>query len=574
MKLRSDILLAFFYATARAADPALYDAVIVGGGPAGFVLASRLSENPNFKVLLLENGPDTYTNETITTPRYAGRLQGTRYSWNFTSLPQASLDGVAPLLHQGNGFGGGTAINIMSYCRGSSSVFDEWADIAGIDGLRWENLVGEFRKSTNLFVPSDRDYEQVIDRTSFGNDHVNISYQTTQQRVPIDESFVNTWVSNGAKDVDLTSGDGIGMMIGGPYSINPINATRSYALPAYGFELAHRPNVQLLHSSRVTRINFEGTKAVGVEYVDLSSNSPRSVRSNETILSAGAINSPRLLLLSGVGPKDHLEDLQIPVVVDSPEVGSNFFDHHYIITMFNATPDIITSQQLGDPVQHASFLAEYKENATGPLSTPGAASFFTERLSDEVLDSLGVDVSFPKSLPKDRPHLLFQYTSAAMLPAPDNSNTVSAFAALVQPEASGFIRLNSSDWHDNPLLETNYFGSEADKAIALYGYKRLLAMMRSETMRSVTVNEIYPGSNVTSDADIEAALKNAAHSFHHPVGTCSLGTVLDQSFRVKGAQNLRVVDSSAIPRLPTCHLQASVYAFAEFAATVLKEELY
>lgn len=559
---------------ASAASHEPYDAVIVGGGPAGFVLASRLSEKPDFRVLLLENGPDTYTNSNITTPAYIGRLQGSQFSWNFTSTPQSTLGGIAPSLAQGNGFGGGTAINVMAYCRGSRSVFDEWADISGIEELRWESLIDYFAKSTQLTVPLDLGYEQVVNGTGFGDDHVHVSYHNSGQYAPIDPAFVRTWTANGAKDVDMTSGEGIGMAIGGPQTINPKNATRSYALPAYGFELAGRSNVELLHGVRVTKINLEGTKAVGVDYVMLADNQTHTVLAKETIVSAGAINSPRLLLLSGVGPKDHLADVGVPLVVDNPGVGNNFFDHHYVVMLFNATPDIITASKIDDPVIVAPYLAEYEANATGPLSTPGSSSFFTERLSDEVLDSFGVNVTFHKNLPKDRPHLLYQYATTAFLPVPPGSNAVTSFAGLVQPEASGTVRLNSSDWRDEPLLDTNYFGSGGDLAIALYGYKRLLAMMRSDTMVAVRANELYPGANVTSDADIRTAFNGGARSFHHPLGACALGSVLDSKFSVKGTNNLRVVDSSVIPTLPTCHLQASVYALAEVAAGILKGELY
>jgi len=168
--------------------------------------------------------------------------------------------------------------------------------------------------------------------------------------------------------------------------------------------------------------------------------------------------------------------------------------------------------------------------------------------------------------------VLYQYGSAAFGPNPDNKNVVTAFAALVQLEVSGSIRLSSSDYRVNPLIESNYYGSPNDLAVELYAYKRLLSILRSDALKPVVLSEVFPGTNVTSDADIKAALTQGAQSFHHPLGSVALGKVLDSSFRVKGLEGIRVVDSSAIPVPPTCHLQSSVYAFAELAAKMLKGE--
>jgi len=151
-------------------------------------------------------------------------------------------------------------------------------------------------------------------------------------------------------------------------------------------------------------------------------------------------------------------------------------------------------------------------------------------------------------------------------------NVITAFAALVQPEASGSLHLSSSDYRVNPLIDSNYYGSPSDLAVELYAYKRLLSILRCDVLKPVVLSEVYPGRNVTSDADVKAALLQGAQSFHHALGSVPLGKVLDSSFRVKGLEDSRAIDSSAIPLPPTCHLQSSVYALAELAANILKQE--
>lgn len=560
--------------TVAARAPEKYDAVVVGGGPAGLVMASRLSENPAFRVLVLENGPETYENINVTTPAWEVRLPGTQFSWNFTTVPQPALDGRAIPLEQGNGWGGGSAINYMAYCRGSRSVFDEWASISGIDELRWDKLLPYFRRSAQLTVPDDRDYEQIINSTVFGPDNVHVSYESSTQYYPIDRAFRDVWAASGAHDADLNAGDGIGMILGGPSAVNPSNGTRSYALPAYGWKMAGRPNAKMLHGARAIKVNFEGTRVVGVDYVDLACGQTHTVVAPEVVVSAGAINTPRLLLLSGVGPKEHLAEVGVPVVVDSPDVGARFKDHPIVAMMFNASPQFVTARAFGDPATLAPLLAEYRANGTGPLSVPGGSSFATERVPDAVLDSFGVDVTFQKQLPQDRPHLLYQYVSGPMLAAPPGANAVSSFVALVQPEQAGTVQLQTADWRDAPRVGARYFGSAGDAALVRYGYRKLLAMMRSAAVDAVSAGELYPDYDVTSEAAVRGAIANATITFHHPASTCSLGHVLDQRFRVRGVQGLRVVDSSAIPVLPTCHLQASVYALAEYAATVLAADFW
>lgn len=323
----------------------------------------------------------------------------------------------------------------------------------------------------------------------------------------------------------------------------------------------------MIHDAWVSKIGFEGTRAVNVTYfTGPNKTESHAISADEIIVSSGAIGSPRLLMLSGVGPAEHLAEVGIPVVADVPDVGSNLRDHHFSVLEVEVPNDVQTVwQYLYNNTFAAQAEAEYQANASGFLARNDAGSFAMARVPDAVFEA--VNDTFHPSLPSDRGHLLYQFVTAPLLPnVGPNITIASPFIALVQPEASGSIRLASADFREPPLINSNYYGSAGDKAAILYGYKKLREILHSEIMKPVVLREIFPGPNVTSDEDLWLAIQQTAQTFYHPHGSVALGTVLDREWRVKGVQGLRVVDSSTFPDTPTCHLQASVYALAHRAA--------
>lgn len=480
----------------------------------------------------------------------------------YNSQSDPNLGGLAPNLWQGHVFGGGSAVNAMAYCRGASSVFDEWAKISGNPGLAWDSLIHDFKATTHYtYQPSD--YSEVVNTSGYGDGPLEVSRQSGL--TGFDTPFARTLESElDLQQVDLTDGTGIGVDLG-LSTIRVSNRTRSYALNAYGFQMADRPNVRLIHNATVKRIGFLNKTAQNITYVDSVRNEIHIISAKEILVTAGAINTPKLLMLSGVGPKDRLSALNIPIVADIPAIGSNLYDHHYSFMEVQVTDDVETIWQFTQNATGAALAqAEYAANASGPLGWEAGSVFACARIPDAVFHGLN-STHYPL-IPQDRPQLLYQYATAGFLPNAPNVSTVSAWAALVQPEATGYLTLNTSDYRDAPLIYSNYYGSPSDKAAIVYGYQKLRSMLQSDALKPVIVQEIFPGRNVTSDEGIWQAIQQSAASFHHPLGTVALGTVLDSNWRIKGLNGIRVVDSSALPSPPTCHIQADVYAMAHRAA--------
>ena len=548
------------------------DYVIVGAGPAGYVLANRLSQDPNITVILLEAGSDGSDNADIYTPGHAGELQSSRYLWNYTSQPDPRRGGIAPRFPQGRGLGGGTSINFMAYSRGAASVYDQWAKESGNDRLSFGKLLQMFQLSTNLTMPSLTDYPTAANPAVYGNGPLQVSYEmNATETEPFWGDAMATSISPTVPLIDPTDGRSIGRVNGGPHTINLKTGRRSSAQNSYGSTLLARKNVRVIPGAEATKIHVWYGKAALVEYISGDGSNLTVWARREVIVSAGAIGSPKLLMRSGIGPRKHLEDLRIPVVKDIPDVGDHLHDHHNAVVMVQIPDNITTSYRLQS---NATLLAvaeeQFRANGTGPLSRTLTSSYVTERPSDAFLDT--INAPFHKALPKGRPILSYHYTTSAMAPNPQNANVISGYVSLMQPEAHGSVRLASNDYRDAPLIFSNYWGSDADLALQLYGYKKLRGAMASRIMAPIVKGELFPGPEIQTDDELTRAMLSSAWSFHHPSGTCALGKVVDSKFRIPGIRGLRIVDSSVLPSQPTCHTSAPVYAVAELAAQMIQED--
>ncbi|KAF3763011.1 putative glucose-methanol-choline oxidoreductase [Cryphonectria parasitica EP155] len=534
------------------------DYLIIGGGPAGFVVAEYLSRDPSKSVLLLEAGPDGDADPEITTP--AEFFATSNYMWRYATQPDAGLGGLSANLFQGKAFGGGTAVNAMLYARGAASVYDDWAEISGNEGLGWDSMLEAFKATTQWQVAPEANYSQAINVSMFGDGPLAISRQ--RKLLTFDEPFSNeVQTTFDLNQIDFVSGEGIGVSQG-IESIRVSNETRSYAYNTFGYLANTRNNFQALHNAWVSNIGFSNKTANSVTYNDTLTNTTYVRRAKEIILAAGAINTPQLLMLSGVGPAQRLIELDIPVIQDIAEVGQNLQDHHYATVEYEAKDFVDTYWQLTENATREAIEAqEYAANGDGLFGTIVGDVLAMIRLPDEVASG------YQKSLPQDRPHVAFTYFAGPFLPGSPNVSMLSAFAAVVQPEVFGSVDLASADYRDAPLIYANYWASEGDKSAVIYAYRKLRDMFRSPQLSGYTKQEVFPGANYTdSDADLWSAIQKGSSSWHHPVGTTAIGTVLDANWRVKGLKGLRIVGSSAAPTITTCPTQGMVYAIALRAA--------
>lgn len=437
------------------------------------------------------------------------------YNYNVTSSStDPYVQGVSTNIWQGKALGGGTAVNAQIYCRGASSVFDEWANISGNAGLAWNSLLQDFKANT-AYEGGPANYTQPVDTSVFGNGPLAVS--GSRELYSFDEPLASQVHSSlGLNQIDTVDGQGIGWTYGLDTITNDNNRTRSFAPNSYGALMNGRGNVRIVPNTQVTRIGFKKGTAQYVAFTNDTTGKTQRLQADEIIVTAGSINAVQLLLLSGVGPQSDLQAMKIPVVANISAVGANLIDHFYSVVEYKAAPGVETTWQWSyNKTEVAEANSEYRKDGDGPLGEDNVGIMAFQRLSDSIFQS--AKSSYYLNMPKDRPNMAYLSATTPFLFNSPNETIVAGFSAVVQPESRGTVKLASTDPTDAPLVNFNFFGTPGDKAAIMAGYKNLRQLFGSKALKSYVVEEIYPGPQVTSDSQVFEAIKNSINSWHHAV---------------------------------------------------------
>ncbi len=519
-----------------------YDYVIVGAGSAGCVLAGRLSEDPDVRVLLIEAGPPD-TNETIHVPVAFGSLFRTQVDWDYFTALEPFADGRRVYLPRGKVLGGSSSINAMIYIRGHRADYDAWRD-AGCPGWGYDDLLPYFKRA--------EDNERGA--SEYHGVGGPLSVSDTRSANPIIDAFVAGATETGHphnEDFNGAAQDGFGR-----YQVTQRNGRRCSAAVAYLHPASERPNLDVVPYMLVQRLLFEGTRAVGVEAVRLGvAHEYRAER--EVILCGGAYNSPQVLMLSGIGPADALSPLEIPVILDQPSVGQNLQDHP--ATGFAWGHDDERSLLSAMTPEH---VAEFDAHGSGPLTSnvAEAGGFIRTRG-----DLPAPDIQFHAS-----PAM---YVDEGLAP-PSAEHGFGFGPCMVKPASRGIVAILSPDPTAKPYILHNYYSEDSDMQAMVDGLRVGLEIARAPALAPFVKRPYYDMPDADSDAQLRAHIRRTTFTLYHPVGTCRMGddaaAVVDPQLRVRGVEGLRVVDASVMPTVTRGNTNAPTIALAERAADIIR----
>lgn len=520
-----------------------YDYVIVGAGSAGCVLANRLSEDPAVSVLLVEAGPVADALE-ISMPAAFPNLFRTKWDWRYETSPQAGLGGQRSYWPRMKATGGCSSMNAMIYIRGHRADFDGWQRDFGAAGWSHDEVLPYFVKAegnTRLSGPL---------HGTDGPLHVEDRRYTHE----LVDAWIDAAVATGlpAND-DFNGADQVGA---GRYQVTCKKGRRWSTHKAYLEPALGRPNLTLLTDALTTRVLLDGDRAVGVAY--LAGGEEREVRADvEVILSGGAINSPQLLMLSGIGPADHLAEVGIPTLVDLPGVGANLHDHPI-------TPFIWDTRRTTDlAMDHVNprRLVQWQATGRGPLSSNvgEGGGFLHTRSGLE-----GPDMQFhvaPTGF----------YDNGFREPT---RRQVTVGSTLVDVVSRGTLRLRGTDPRWRPHLDPAYFSERVDLEAMKAGARSAIEIAQQSGLSRMLAGPALHGSDNLDDAALEAHIARWTQTLFHPVGTCAMGThetaVVDPELRVRGVEGLRVADASVMPRIVRGNTNAATVMIGEKAADLVR----
>lgn len=519
----------------------MYDYVIVGAGSAGCVLAARLTEDPDVSVLLLEAGPPD-TNQFIHMPAAVAALFRTEQDWDHSTIWEPQLHNRRVYLPRGKMLGGTSSINTMIYIRGNRVDYDAWRDSLGCAGWGFDELLPYFKRA--------EDNERGASEWHGAGGPLPVTNGTA--RTPMAELFIAAAKAYGLPandDFNGESQDGVGW-----YQVTHRGGMRASAAVAYLHPAMERPNLEVRTRSLALKLLFEGTRAVGVAGMDGAGEVFEARAERETIVSCGAYDSPKLLMLSGIGRPEELDALQIPVIAESAEVGMNLQDHPNAGCIWTSERDDSLFGALND-----GNLVLF-DRGEGPLTSNLAESGGFLRTREE-LEQPDVQLHFVPG------------TFVAEGLVPPSSHGLSCGACVLRPRSRGYVAIGSPDPTAKPIIMHNYFDDPDDLRTAMDGVRAVMAIAREEPLAECVGAPLYvPASE--SDADVEAHVRTTTQTLYHPVGTCRMGpeetAVVDTELRVRGVEGLRVVDASIMPTVPSGNTNAPTIALAERAADLVR----
>jgi choline dehydrogenase len=526
-----------------------FDYIIVGGGTAACVLANRLTEDSAVRVLMVEAGPRP-TSPWIKMPLAMSKLfTHPTLNWGFYTEPEPRLNNRTIFWPRGRVLGGSSSINGSAYLRGQAEDYDHWRRLGNV-GWGWSDVLPYFHKfelREDLPPPS---------RNPAGMLAVN--YPTYVH--PITRAFIEAGVRAGlaaSSDLNGTVSEGISLM---PNSVR--RGVRQSSVETFLRPASNRPNFNVETSALAHRVLLEGRKAIGIEY-ELDGRVQKALATREVIVSAGSIGSPQILMLSGIGPGKHLEQLGIAVVANIPGVGENLHDHPYTTCTYRTAPENSLNRELRG-LRVAWHALEYYLAKRGPLTNGASQATALARARP--------DAPCPDLQIVFRPMSHVFDTSGKI--APDPVPRITGGVAYVRPRSRGRLLLKSADPHQAPAMQANYLSVTGDEEGLLAGVKLVRRIFQTEPIQSCILAEDAPGPACQTDAELREYLHKAANTFCHPAGTCKMGqddmAVVDERLRVRSIESLRVIDASIMPALPSAGPAPAVFMIAEKGADLIR----